>query len=272
MDKIKVLIVDDVVETNGYYSLLLSQEEDIQVVAEVTNGEDALKKTRQLLPDVIIMDLNLSMMNGIAVTEKITLNNPDVAVIMVNSQEDFQLMKKAMLAGARDCLIKPFRAEELLDAIQRTYQMEKKRIANFEAVKLNHMKYQNASPQIVTVFGTKGGVGKTTLSVNLAVEMARNSNKKIVVVDLDLQFGDTAIFMNILPKKGISELAQEKNKLDINLIEEYLVPHISGIKLLPAPLRTEDSELVTSDFVMELLTILRDNYDYVIIDTPPFFP
>ncbi|SET59737.1 pilus assembly protein CpaE [Natronincola peptidivorans] len=271
MDKIRVLIADDIMETQGYYGSLLSKAEDIQVVGEVTNGEDAIKKTRQLLPDIIIMDLNMSMMNGIAVTEKITLSNPDVAVIMVNSHEDFQQMKKAMLAGARDCLIKPFQPEDLLDAIRRTYQIEKKRIANFESVKVHHKKQHSNTPQIVTVFGTKGGVGKTTLSVNMAVEMAKKSSRKILLIDLDLQFGDAAIFLNILPKKSIAELAQEKNKLDISLIESYLVPHVSGIKLLPAPLRPEDSELITSDFIMELLTVLRDHYDYIIIDTPPLF-
>ena len=105
----------------------------------------------------------------------------------------------------------------------------------------------------------------------MAAQLTKRTKKKVVLVDLDLQFGDVSVFLNIVPKKTIAELVQERGKLTIDLIESYLIPHISGIKILPAPLRPELAELITPDHILEILAILRRHYDYVIIDTPPFF-
>ena len=105
----------------------------------------------------------------------------------------------------------------------------------------------------------------------MAAQLTKRTKKKVVLVDLDLQFGDVSVFLNIVPKKTIAELVQERGKLTIDLIESYLIPHISGIKILPAPLRPELAELITPDHILEILAILRRHYDYVIIDTPPLF-
>jgi len=270
VEKIKVLIVDDITETRENINRLLQFEEDIQVVGEGANGEQAIKKTQQLLPDVILMDINMPIMDGIIATEKITLNYPNAAVILVSVQGEAEYLKKAMMAGAREYLVKPFSADELVDTIRRAYQLEKIRLGRFEGTN-KFGKNEETKPQVITVFGTKGGVGKTTLSVNIAAQLAKKNKKKVVLVDLDLQFGDVAVFLNVTPKKSIAELAQERGELNIDLVESYLIPHISGVKILPAPMRPEYSELITPDHVLEILTILRQHYDYVIIDTPPFF-
>lgn len=271
MDKIKVLIVDDIAETRENISRLLKLEEDIQVVGEATNGEQAIKKTEQLLPHVILMDINMPIMDGIAATEKISLNFPNISVVMISVQGEAEYLKKAMMAGAREYLVKPFSADELVNTIKRTYDLEQKRMGKIEVTKKIFGKSKETKPQVITIFGTKGGVGKTTLSVNVAVQLAKKTRKKVVLVDLDLQFGDVSVFLNVSPKKSIAELVQERGPLNIDLVESYLIPHISGVKILPAPMRPEYSELVTPNNVLEILTILRKNYDYVLIDTPPFF-
>lgn len=271
MDKIRILIASDVIATEGYYTNIFSSCEDIKIVAEVNNGENAIKKTEQLLPDVLIVDLNMSSMDGITVAEKVISRYPSIPSIIISDRKDLDYFKKAMQVGAKDYLVKPFLDDELTDAIRRVFHAEKKRSATLENSKKSNNKQKYKMPQVVTVFGTKGGAGKTTLSVNLAVQVVKETMKKVVLVDLDLQFGDVAVFLNLLPKKGIAELVQERNKVDIDLIESYLIPHMSGIKILPAPIRPEDSELITAENVLEILTVLRDHYDYVIIDTPPFF-
>ena len=271
MDKIRVLIASDLVANEGYYLNVFSSTEDLKIVAEVNNGEMAIKKTEQLLPDVLIVDLNMSALDGITVTEKVVSRYPNIPIIIISDRRDLEYFKKAMQAGAKDYLVKPFLDEELTDCIRRVYHNEKKKLAALENSKILNVKHKHKAPQIVTVFGTKGGAGKTTLSVNLAIQIAKETMKKVVLVDLDLQFGDVAVFLNILPKKSISELVQERNKIDIDLLESYLIPHLSGIKILPAPIRPEDSELITAENVLEILTVLRNHYDYVIIDTPPFF-
>jgi len=271
MDKIKVLIVDDISETRENISRLLKLEEDIQIVGEASNGEQAVKKAEQLLPHVILMDINMPIMDGIAATEKISLNYPNIAVIMVSVQGEAEYLKKAMMAGAREYLVKPFSADELVDTIKRTYHLEQKRLGKIEVTSKIFGKPKDSKPQVITIFGTKGGVGKTTLSVNVAAQIAKKTRKKVALVDLDLQFGDVAVFFNVSPKKSIAELVQERGQFNIELVESYLIPHISGVKILPAPMRPEYSELVTPNNIMEILTILRQHYDYVLIDTPPFF-
>ena len=271
MEKIRVLIIDEVLIRQGYYSDTLSNDEDIQVVGEVSSLEQVLKKIKQLLPDIVLMDLNLAHAEGVALTENITLNYPGVGVVLISSHNQPEFLKKGMMAGARDYLTKPIDNEELITSIKRAFRIEKERSASFESVSLGR-KSGNTPPQIVTIMGTKGGVGKTTIAVNLAVELAQTTSKKVALLDFDLQFGDVAVFLNTIPKKSIAELVQERNKMDIELIESYLIPHISGVKILPSPTRPEYAELVTADNVMEILTILRDNYHYIIIDTPPFIP
>ncbi|MDW7675483.1 MAG: AAA family ATPase, partial [Bacillota bacterium] len=125
--------------------------------------------------------------------------------------------------------------------------------------------------QVVTVFSTKGGVGKSTVAVNLAVSLAQNGKKKVALVDLDLQFGDVAVMLNVLPKRTITELTQNIETLDEDELEQYLVGHESGVKILPAPNRPEYADLVSSSQVEKVISLLKKNYDYIVVDSPPFF-
>jgi len=177
MEKIKVLIVDDIKETRDNIARLLQFEEDIQVVGEGADGEQAIKKTQQLLPDVILMDINMPIMDGITATEKISLNHPNSAVIITSVQGEAEYLKKAMMAGAREYIVKPFSSDDLVDTIRRTYDLEKKRLGKLEGTKKFSQK-DDIKPQVITVFGTKGGVGKTTLSVNMAAQLAKQTRKR----------------------------------------------------------------------------------------------
>ncbi len=270
MDKIRILIADDATSLRETVREYLSLEEEFEVVGEAINGEDCVKKVARLLPDVVLMDVNMPVMGGIAATEKISIEYPEIAVIMMSVLSDTEYLKKAMSAGSRDYIQKPFTHSELTEAVRRIYQTEKERQTRHGVVS-RRPGTEYKTPQIVTVFGTKGGVGKTTTAVNLAIQTAKLTGKRVVLLDLDLQFGDVAVYMNVLPKRSIAELVQEKNKMDGDLIETYLIQHESGVRILPAPIRPEYAEIVNSEYVLDLLTILRSRYDYIIIDTPPVF-
>jgi pilus assembly protein CpaE len=121
---------------------------------------------------------------------------------------------------------------------------------------------------VVTVFGAKGGVGKSTLATNLAVKLAENK-RKVALVDLDLQFGDVHLFLDIDPTDTIAELAQDLSVPNIDLIRSCMSVHTSGVHVLCAPKSPELAELVSPEKVQNILSLLRTYYDYVIIDTPP---
>lgn len=266
MQAIRVLVVDDVEETRNNIRRILSFDKDIAVIGEGGDGLEALQKVKSLEPDIVLMDVNMPKMNGIAATEKISAEHPGTAVIFLSVQGEPEYLRKAMMAGARDFMVKPFSGDELIETIKRVHHMESLRAIPAGARK----PVKTHKPQVVTIFGTKGGVGKTTIAVNTAIQLAQ-AKKKVAMVDLDLQFGDISIFLNLSPKRTIAELSQEGNEPDIDLIESYMIPHLSGIKILPAPGRPEYAELITAQQIENILSVLKGHYDYVIIDTPPTF-
>lgn len=266
---IKILIADDLTETRENIKRLLYFEKDMMVVGEAADGEEAIRETEKLNPDILLMDINMPVMDGITATEKISLKYPKTAIIIVSVQGEQEYLKKSMVAGAREYMVKPFSSDELVNTIRRVYDFEQKR--RIQLAEPAVVKQLQSDPQIVAVFSTKGGVGKTTIAVNLAVSLAEATRKRVVIVDLDLQFGDVAIMLNVIPKRTITELIQDLNQMDADLLEGYLVTHPTGVKVLPCPTRPEYAELITGSHIEKILGILKQNYDYIVIDTAPFF-
>jgi pilus assembly protein CpaE len=262
--KIRLLIVDDVAETRANLCKLLLLEDHIEVVGEAGNGEEALQLAKELKPDVVLMDINMPVMDGILATERMTVELPQIAIIILSVQGEGEYLRKAMAAGARDYLTKPPGSDELLQTIQRVYELEKKRHQSLSAFA---QKPSRKPGKIISVFSTKGGVGKSLITVNLAVAMQQISGKKTAIVDLDLQFGDVTMLMDLLPRRTISDLTSEPDQLDIKTIESYLLEHSSGVKVLPAPLRPEFAEAIHGKNIEQILRVLKEHYDYILIDT-----
>lgn len=270
MDKIRILIAGNPEHREGLANSLL-KEEDIMIIGDALDGASVVKKTEHLLPDIIIMDVDLPIMDGISATEAITLAHPNIGVILIDEQEGNNHVKAAMLAGAGDILFWDQIVKGEIDlSIRRLFQSAKTRTANFSNIKVSDRKQNKRSPQVVTVFGAKGGAGKTTVAVNLAAAIAREKYK-VVLVDLNLQFGDVVVYMDSKPRRSIAELVQERNQWDVQLVNSYLIEHNSGVKILPAPLRPDDAELVIPDHVEKLIMLLRETFDFIIIDSPPYF-
>ncbi|MHB9093463.1 MAG: response regulator [Eubacteriales bacterium] len=266
---IKILIVDDVTETRENIKRLLYFEKDMMVVGEAADGEEAVKQTKKLNPDIVLMDINMPTIDGITATQEISLKYPKTAIIIMSVQGEQEYLKKAMVAGAREYMVKPFSTDELVDTIRKVCDFEQKRRVHLTEPSV--VKELQRDPQIITVFSTKGGVGKTTIATNLAVSLAEETRKKVVIVDLDLQFGDVAVMLNIIPKRTITEMIQDINQMDSDVLEGYLITHPTGVKVLPCPTRPEYAELITGTHVEKILSILKQNYDYIVIDTPQFF-
>lgn len=267
MEKIKVIIVDDSVETRNNVKLLLSFEKRIEVIGEAENGEEAVFITKEAHPDIVLMDINMPVMDGIKATEEISLSVPESTVIIMSVQGEQEYIRKAMAAGARDFLNKPFTGDDLARTILRTYDIESRRREHTTTAKV----HEKIKSTVVTVFSTKGGVGKTTIASNLAVAIARSTKKKVALIDLDLQFGDIAIMLNVSVKNTISDLIKEINQLDRDLMDEYLVTHFSGVRVLPAPIKPEYAEYITAAHLEKIVNTLKESYHYVIIDTSASF-
>ena len=267
MEKIKVVVVDDSVDTRNNIKQLLSFEKKIEVIGEAENGEEAVFIAKEARPDIVLMDINMPVVDGIRATEEITLSVPESTVIIMSVQGEMEYVRKAMTAGARDFLTKPFNGDELSNTIIKTFEIESRRREKVAAPKI----HEEVKSRVITVFSTKGGVGKTTIASNLAVTIARTTKKKVALIDMDLQFGDIAIMLNVSAKNTISDLIKEFGQLDKELMEEYLVTHFSGVRVLPAPIKPEYAEYITGNHVERIINILRETYHYIIIDTSASF-
>lgn len=274
--KIKVLIVDDFADTRDSITKLLYFERDIEVVGSAADAQQGIRMAREQRPDVILMDINMPGMDGIAATETIHGSNPECEVIMMSVQGEPDFLRRAMLAGAREYLVKPFTGDELAGSIRQVYELSADKRARLAAMQLPAtapVVAQAALPsgRLISVFSPKGGVGRTTIAANLAIAIRSLTEKKVALVDCSLLFGDIGIMLNLPATKTISDLIANVNALDQDLLEGVLVSHSSGVKVLLAPTRPELAELITGEHVRKILTILKTLYDYVIVDTRPSF-
>ena len=274
-EKIRVVIVDDISETRENIRKLLQFESDLEVVGVAQTGAEAIQVTSETRPDVVLMDINMPDMDGIAATEKIRAKLPSTQIVIFSVQSDPNYMRRAMLVGARDFLTKPPDVDELTAAIRRAgvmAQNEKLKEANTQAaVRAGHSSTSGRnygdSGKIILVFSPKGGSGYTTLTTNLGVAL-HSEETPVVVVDGKLQFGDLSFFYNQQGPNNVTDLAPRGNELDHQVVEEVLVVHeSSGVSILSAPPQLERSEEVSGVEFSQILKYLRRMFSYIIIDT-----
>lgn len=265
-EKIKILIVDDVDDIRENICKLIEFHPEVAVVGQAATAREAIEKAKVTKPDVILMDINMPGMDGIAATEIITADMPGVSIIIMSVQGEQEYLRRAMIAGAKNYLIKPFTGDELLQAVTQVYSNEQKRKNTLENVTTGSKK-----GKIITVFSTKGGVGKTTISTNLAVALAERYGGKVGILDTDLQFGDVALFLNIMPRATIFDLVRDIDNLDSNLLDSYLTPYNNKVKVLAAPFRPEQADAITGNHLTTILKTMVTMFDYVVIDTAPVF-
>lgn len=262
--KIHVLLISKMESTLNAIRHLI-QDDDIAIVGDSTGGVKALDKIENTSPDVIIMSLGGADPDVLNLTERIVLHKPRTFVILLAETMDSNTLKQAIRVGAHNITEFPTSAKDFAEYIKSVY--------NSEMTRLNSLvEKQNISwmSRVITVFGSKGGLGKTTIATNIAVKLAQ-SRKKVALIDLDLQFGDIHIFLDIEPKETIAELVQDVYTPNIDSIRSYMVVHSSGVHVLCAPKSPEYAEIVSPEKVQSLLSLLRSYYDYVIIDTAPLF-
>jgi pilus assembly protein CpaE len=277
-EKIRVLIVDDVSETRENVKKLLQFEADVDVVGIARTGKEAIQVSQELNPDVVLMDINMPDMDGIAATEAIRAKQPGVQVVILSVQSDQNYMRKAMLVGARDFLTKPPMGDELISAIRRAGEMawiEKSKSAQVQAVVAsgnlgNIAGFGGPKGKIITVYSPKGGAGCTTLAVNLALTL-NNGDTRVALVDGNFQFGDVAVFINEQGKNTVLDLAPRADELDPEIVEEVMVKHAaSGLHILAAPSRPEHAEKISSSQFSKVLEYLSQMYAYVVVDTASY--
>lgn len=272
---IRVLIVDDLPETRENVRKLLQFESDIEVIGQAGTGEEAVRMAKEHQPDIILMDINMPGIDGIGASQQITESVPTVQIIIMSVQSDPNYLRRAMMAGARDFLTKPFGGDELVAAIRRVHD-KRPSVSSTPArqarqVSSNVPAEPMALPEgnVIAVYSPKGGAGCTTTAINLAVALARRG-RRTILVDGSLQFGDVSVMLNMKAMTSIADLSDRGSELDQELISSVSQVHRSNLNVLLAPPRPEMADVVSEENIKQLLAVLKESFDFIIVDTTSY--
>lgn len=276
-EKIRVLLVDDNLGTRENVTRLLYFENDIDVIGQAVNGRQGVEMAAELKPHIVLMDINMPDMDGITATKEMSVQAPYSQVIIMSVQSDQHYMKRAMAAGARDFQPKPFTSEELSSCIRRVYKIGIPSYQQFEAMEIPKapkgkesaaaegadQKYTDTP--VIAVYSAKGGVGTSAIAANLAIALHQERGD-VVLVDSDLQFGDISVHLNTRPERTISDLIHD-GKLEIDLVQEVLMAHNSGLKMLLAPPQPQLADMIAPTMMNDVITSLKSDFKFVVVDT-----
>lgn len=237
---------------------------------EARSLEDVKSIVQLREPDVLLIGPSIEQSVALHFAREFTRECPDTAFVLVAGHVSTDLLHQALRSGLRDVVPNdsyPDVARAITDALAST---KDRRAAARREVPVEPLETARRG-KVVTVFSTKGGVGKTVIASNLGVALAANLKRSVVLVDLDLQFGDTGIVLNLPPERTMYDAVQVFDRLDAEMIRGFLTEHSSGLKVLLAPIRPEDAESVTISRLGAVISLLQEIADFVIIDTAAAF-
>lgn len=206
---------------------------------------------------LVVVELDSEPVSALRLLKEIRERARRVAVFAASSDTGEDMMRAALEAGATEVLSLPLEPQELNKAL----------------LKLTHLKHTVTAPaaqpgEVFTVYGARGGIGTTTLAVNLAVQIGALARSQVALVDLDLQRGDVAAFLNLTPLQSIATIAEARSEVDEIFLHGTMTRHPSGVHVLPAPVQIEAADVVTQEDVLLAFDLLRPQFRYTIVDTP----
>jgi pilus assembly protein CpaE len=247
-------VLDPVVPRDEVVSALPTDGVDVVAMIDgFSDVDDALQRTRA---DMIVVACDHDSEAVIEIIADARRKRPDRPVVVLCSGAPNGFVRRVFDAGADDIVELPQSAENVRFLIE-------KAIAR-------RQRPDRDPARTIVVLGPKGGTGKTLTTCNLGVLLA-SQGYRTVVVDVDLQFGDVGLALGLRPERTIYDLSVAGGTLDAEKVDDYLAQHQSGLRVLIAPARPDQASSVTVDLLLELYPILRDEFDYVIVDTPPGF-
>lgn len=229
-------------------------------VLDANSGEEAFVVLMEFPVDLIITDSDLPGVDGYTFCRQLRQREMtrELPIMMLSKKSSADDKVAGFEAGVDDYITKPFEPVELLHRIKVLVARHQKR--------QGHVSPPPTRGHIVALFGTKGGVGRTTVGVNLAVALQRKLQGRVALVDADFFFGDIALHLGLSPSHTILDLISRIDRIDEEVLDQVLIPHSSGLRVLISPRDPEDVELITPAHLSRLLDILAAHFDYVVVD------
>jgi pilus assembly protein CpaE len=234
-------------------------------VVGVARNRDEIAHIMGAEPDIVLFDVGTEP-NMVADTISTILDiSPRCQVILTASADDTIDMAKVMQVGARGVLRKPIAPEELLKSINEVFRAEVRRLQRIDEQTKARVT-QGRAGEVISVFSPKGGVGCTVIATHLAMALAAYPNIKVALADFDLQFGDAAVHMNLHSAHGVHELMRSVDDLDGAILDDVMVKHTSGTRVLLPPPSLDQVEDVDTDGMLAVVKALRKFNDFVVLD------
>ena len=257
-----VLIVDSDVQAR-FETRQAVKASGLTVAGECGFGMEAVSAATETKPDVVLVGVGEPMERPLQTVESLQSLLPDTPILVHSASRDIETMRKVMMSGARDFLSRPVKPETLRDSVMAALEAEEKK----KLRQLGQLPAAAATGTIVTVFGAKGGIGKSTISTNLAVALARLERSSVCVVDLDNGFGDIAGMLDVQPERTLGDMVRDIDGLEREDIPRYVVRHgLSDLDVLAGPSVLEWRKIKEDD-VRKVIAFLARHYDTVVLDT-----
>ncbi len=261
----RVAIVDPSDSTREALRNLLLGVESIWLEAECARYEFFLEVMSQSVPDVAVISLDSDQTKALQLIAQLTNELPEVPILAISTRGDGQTILQALRNGAREFLTAPVALEDLLKALTRLQRSRSGGDAkNGEAP-------TKTESLVIAVLGSRGGVGCTSLAVNLGATLAQDPAHNAALIDLDLALGDADIALDLMADYTLADVALNIDRLDLQFLRRSLSKHESGLSLLPHPVQMEDANLIREDHLQRVIGLLRASYTHLVLDLSKSF-
>jgi pilus assembly protein CpaE len=257
-----VLICNDPVFRETVRQVMLDPDRAAQLSLELSTpfsgiGAEELGALRAAEPELVFLDLGTEPEVGIRFAQFLAGANPALRFIATGPVLPNEVLIAAMQAGVADYLPKPVTVEKLTETVERA----ERRLG------VVTKRESQAPGQSLAFYGAKGGSGCTTIAANVAIHLHRLTGKKTLLVDLDLELGEIALFLGMQPRFNLVDLVRNFHRMDAELLASYIETHSSGVHLLSAPYQPEPAGSVSGEQIQQILRFLKRHYDYIVVDS-----
>ena len=254
-DTLRISICDPNENSRDDLKKYLVGMDNVWLEADCSRYEFFVEIVEQTTPDLAVVDLDADDKSALSLIESIHAKFPSTGIIAVSSRTDGQLILAAMRAGAREYLNSPIQIDELMMALDR--------VASISADGTARTKKTGT---IISVAGVSGGVGTTSVAVNVACALGRGADHSVVLVDLDLSLGDADVFLDMIPEYTLLDVTQNISRLDLALMRKSLTKHESGVYLLPRPIQLQDMNAIDTEDFKKVVGLLRASFTHIVFD------
>lgn len=264
----RIAIVDPADETREPLRNLLLGVDSIWLEAECARYEFFFDVIDQSAPDVAIVSLDSDQDKALQLITQVAREVPEMPILAISGRNDGQAILQALRSGAREFLTAPVQLEELLTALNRLQAVSQIGISSSSS---QGGIVPRVESKVCAIIGSRGGVGSTTLAVNLGAALAQDKDIAPAIVDLDLAMGDADVALDLMGDYTLADVALNIDRIDMAFLKRSLCQHSCGVSLLPHPTQLEDCRMIREEHLQRLINLLRASYTHLLLDLSKSF-